>query len=445
MHVSRPGKALAGIVGALTLSAPDSVLLTVRQADSFASPGDLVAASVSADGRYVAFASFARLVPADTNERRDIYVLDRVSETVTLESLSPDGRAREHDSVWPRISGDGRFVVYETMQGGAGPAPLRVIVLRDRWSSTTRILQRGEERPNRDSREPAISSDGRIVVFSSFATNLGDGPDTNRPIEDVFSYDTSTGRFETVNLATDGRQPSSGASFGATVNANGRYVAFTSTSDLDASLENSHRLAFRAANVYVRDREAHVTRRISTGRNGAIPNGASYGAAVDATGRYVAFVSEAANLVSGDGNRCPDVFLHDVQSHATILISRSASGGSANGSSRHPAIAMNGSYVAFQSNASDLICGSRCSDGFRDINLVSDVFLFNRTDQTISRLSTSRQVWMEPSAGPSISGNGTVVAFSSRHPIDANDTGTDFDLFVWTDQTVMLTDRSKER
>jgi Tol biopolymer transport system component len=445
MHVSRPGNALAGILGALTLAAPDSGLLTVRQAESYASPGDLVSASVSADGRYVAFASFARLVPADTNERRDIYVLDRVSGTVTLESFSSDGRSREHDSVWPRISGDGRFVVYETMRAGTGPAPLRVIALRDRWRSTTRILEGGEEPPNRDSREPAISSDGRIVVFSSFATNLGDGPDSNGPIEDVYSYDTSTGRFEIVDFATDGRQPSSGASFGATVNANGRYVAFTSTSDLDATLETSRRQPFRATNVYVRDREARVTTRISTGRNGAIPNGASYGPAIDGTGRYVAFVSEATNLVAGDGNRCPDVFVHDVQSHTTVLISRSASGGSANGPSRNPAIATNGSFVAFQSNASDLICASRCADAFRDINLVSDVFLFNRTDQSIRRLSTSRQVWMEPSAGPGISGNGTVVAFSSRHPIDANDTGNDFDLFVWTDQTVMLTDGSKVR
>jgi Tol biopolymer transport system component len=445
MHVSRPGTALAGIVGALTLWAPDAVLLTVRQADSYATPGDVVAASVSADGRYVAFASFARLVPADTNLRRDIYVLDRVSGTVTLESLSSESGAREFDSVWPRISGDGRFVVYETMQGRIGPAPLRVIVLRDRWRSATRILQRGTEPPNRDSREPAISSDGRIVVFSSFASNLGDGPDTNGPIEDVYSYDTATGRFETVSLTREGPQPSSGASFGATVSANGRYVAFTSTSDLDATLEHSHPPPMRATNVYVRDREARVTTRISTGRNGAIPNGASYGAAVDGTGRFVAFVSEATNLVAGDGNRCPDVFLHDVQSHATFLISRSASGGAANGASRNPAIAMNGSYVAFQSNASDLICASRCSDAVRDINLVSDVFLFDRTAQTISRLSTSRQVWMEASGGPGISGNGTVVAFSSRHPIDATDTANDFDLFVWTDQTVMLTERSKER
>src|SRR5262245_38323713 len=103
MHVSTLRSAVAGIVGALTLSAPDAVLLTVRQADGYATPGDVVAASVSADGRYVAFASFARLVPADTNQRRDIYVLDRVSGTVTLESLASDGSAREHDSLWPRI------------------------------------------------------------------------------------------------------------------------------------------------------------------------------------------------------------------------------------------------------------------------------------------------------------------------------------------------------
>jgi TolB protein len=441
----RPGRALAGIVGALTLSAPEPVLLTVRQADGHASPADLVAASVSTDGRYVAFASFARLVPADTNSRRDIYVLDRVSGTVTIESLAPDGRALAHDSVWPRINGDGRLVVYETMQESPGHVALRVIALRDRWRGTTRILQRGDEPPDRSSREPAISSDGRVVAFSSCATNLGEDIDANGRAEDVYTFDTSTGRFERINVGTDGRQPISGASFAAAVSANGRYVAFTSTSDLDAFPETPHRPPFGVPNVYLRDTEAHVTRRISIGRDGGVANGPSYGAAIGGDGRHVAFVSEATNLVSRDDNRFPDVFLHDVQSRTTLLISRSASGGSANGPSRNPAVATSGNYIAFQSEASDLTCAARCPASTTDINLVSDVFMFDRVSRTTNRISAGRQPWMEPSAAPSIGGTGAVVAFSSRHPIDANDTENDFDLFVWIDQTVKLTDRLRAR
>jgi Tol biopolymer transport system component len=435
---ARPGRALAGIVGALTLSAPESVFLTVRQADGFATPADVAAPSVSADGRYVAFASTARLVPADTNNRGDIYVLDRISGSVTIESLLPDGRASDYDSIWPRISGDGRFVAYESMQENAEHVVLRVIALRDRRRATTRILQRGEL-PDRSSREPAISSDGRVVVFSTSATNLAEDANASRSGEDVYAFDTSTRRFEPINVRTDGRRPVSGASFAPAVSANGRYVAFTSTSDLDSSSEPPSRRPISIANVYWRDTEAHVTRRISIGRDGAIPNGPSYAAAISGDGRHVAFVSEATNLVPHDDNRFADIFLRDVDAGTTVLVSRSASGGSANGASRNPAISMNGHYVAFQSNASDLTCAGRCSDTAKDINLVSDVFLFDCVSRTASRLSTGRQSWMEPSAAPSISGTGAVVAFSSRHPIDADDTQNDFDLFVWLDQTISLT------
>jgi Tol biopolymer transport system component len=441
----RPGRTLAGIVGAVALTAPEPVLLTVRQADRYASSADLVAAAVSTDGRYVAFASFARLVPADTNNRRDIYVLDRVSGTVTLESLAPDGRALAQDSVWPRINGDGHFVVYETMQETADRGTIRVIAFRDRWRATTRILQRGDEPPDRNSREPAISSDGRVVVFSSCATNLGDDADANGAAEDVYAYDTSRGQIERINVATNGRQPLSGASFAAAVSADGRSVAFTSTSDLDTLADTPHRGALSRPNVYLRDRDTRATTRISIGRDGGAANGPSYGAAISGDGRHVAFVSEATNLVWRDENRAPDVFVHDVQSRTTVLISRSVSGGSANGPSSNPAIATNGNHIAFQSQASDLICGGRCPDGARDINLVSDVFLFDRVSATTQRISTGRQSWMEPSAGPSVSGTGAVVAFSSRHPVDANDTENDFDLFVWMDQALTLTYRFRAR
>ena len=394
---------------------------------------------MSADGRYVAFASLARLVPADTNDRRDIYVLDRVSGSVSIESLSPDGRALAHDKEWPRISGDGRFVVYEMLQQTTGRLPVRVIALRDRWRGTTRILQRGGELPDRNSREPAISSDGRVVVFSSCATNLGDDTDGNGSVEDVYAFDISTSRFERINVGTNGSQPLSGASYGATVSADGRYVAFTSTSDLDSSADTSpDRRVSEFASVYIRDRETRVTTRASIGRDGRAANGRSYGAAIDGDARHVAFVSEATNLVSGDDNQFPDVFLHDVHSRTTLLISRSASGGSANGASRSPVIAMNGNYIAFQSDASDLACAGECPRGSKDINLVSDVFVFDTRSGTTVRISTGHQPWMEPSAGPSISGTGAVVAFSSRHPVDANDTANDFDLFVWMDHTLSL-------
>lgn len=441
----RSSRALAAIFGALALSAPEPVFLTVRQADRYATPLDVVAPSVSADGRYIAFASLAALAPEDTNKRSDIYVLDRVAATVTLESLSMDGRVAAIDSVWPRISGDGRFVVYESMQEGSAHVFSRVIALRDRRRGTTRLLQRGEELPDRSSREPVISSDGQVVVFSTAARNLGEGFDATRTAEDVYAFHTSMDRFERINVATDGRPPTTGTAYSPSVSSDGRYVAFTSTSDLDGSDDGARRPRPRLANVYLRDTEAHLTRRISVGRDGAIANGASYAASISGDGRRVAFVSEATNLASRDDNRFSDIFLYDVESRTTLLVSRSASGGSANGPSRSPAISANGRYVAFQSNASDLTCSGRCSDAAKDINLVSDVFLFDSISRSTTRLSTGTQPWMEPSAAPTISATGAVVAFSSRHPVDANDTANDFDLFVWMDQTLSLTYRARAR
>jgi hypothetical protein len=86
----------------------------------------------------------------------------------------------------------------------------------------------------------------------------------------------------------------------------------------------------------------------------------------------------------------------------------------------------NGRFVAFQSEASDLVA-------VEDFNLLWDVFVLDRTTNAITRLSGDRdEAWMEPSSGPSIDATGSVVAFSSRHPTDASDKRNDFDLYVAT-------------
>ena len=417
-------------IAAAALSETPPLLLTVRQADRLATAFDLVAGSISSDGRYVAFVSYARLVASDTNDRSDIYVFDRSNGTVTIETLSADGRASNHDSAWPRISGDGRFLVYETTQDSDGRAPIRVVRLRDRSTGKTQALGRGDDAPNGPSRSPAISSNGRIVVFASCATNLVDGPDANGFAEDIYAYDTETHAIRRVSVDAAGRQPPDGSSFAPTISADGREVAFTSTADFDTATQAPPVSSARAPNVYVRDTQLGVTMRIGLGRGGALPNGRSYDPAISGNGRYVAFVSDASNLTARDENDFPDVFLQDLAARTTTLVSRSVSGGSANGPSAHPAISADGNIVVFQSEASDLICGSRCPAASRDINLVSDVFLSDRQAKTMLCVSSGRQRWMEPSAGAAIDGLGDVVAFSSRHPVAANDVAYDFDLFV---------------
>jgi Tol biopolymer transport system component len=143
------------------------------------------------------------------------------------------------------------------------------------------------------------------------------------------------------------------------------------------------------------------------------------------------FVSDATNLANGDKNNLSDVFLADVQTGVIELVSRSVAGGSGGGASTNPAISDNGDVVVFQSEASNLVCRASCDRSLDDINLLWDIFVFDRRSRGITCLSRDpKTAWMEPSVGPAISGDGTLVAFSSRHPIDSNDVANDFDLFI---------------
>ena len=154
-------------------------------------------------------------------------------------------------------------------------------------------------------------------------------------------------------------------------------------------------------------------------------------AAISEDGRTVAFASRATNLVARDRNNTSDVFLYDVGSRALTLVSRSAGGGAANGTSLNPAVSGDGRFVAFQSDASDMACGRECRAGMDDINLLPDVFLFDRVRGQISCVSQDADgTWLEESGAPAMDTTGAVIAFPSRHPISSLDVLNDFDLFV---------------
>jgi TolB protein len=379
------------------------VFVAIAQRDPQRTFLDPPSVAVSANGRYVAFTSYERLAPADTNDCRDVYVLDRTDGQVTLESLTPDVRAAAADSEHPGISGDGRFVVYQSRGD---------VVLRDRQEGLTTILAAG--------REPSISADGRSVVFSS-----------NGEIDRI---ELPAQRLSRVGIDAGG-PASSGASVSPSVSADGRYVAFASTA-LDPSAAGKRPDGttghYRAlSQVYVSDTVLGVTTRLSKGAGGRPTDGDSWGPVISANGAFVAFVSSATNLVGDDRNRSSDIFLADLRSGSIELVSRSSKRGSANGASRSAALSWDGRFVAFQSEATDLVCSAHCSAADEDINLLWDVFLLDRQTDKMTRVSEDKTGgWMEGSGGPALDGTGEVVAFSSRHPIDGADTKNDFDLFI---------------
>lgn len=416
-------------------------LLTVEQRDRFRDRFGPASVSVSGDGRFLAFHSYARLVDADRDAAADIYLLDRATGKTRLESVERDGEPPRGDCTQPRISADGRWVVFEAALGDGDPAgEIRAdILLRDVAAGTTTRLSRtpAGQPANGRSATPTINADGGSVAFASSATDLVVAEDANGQGQDVYLWRAASGQVERVSLDARHAQSGAGASFAPSISADGRAVAFVSTAPLDGALASPASAAEPgrpAARVFVRNLAAKTTVAIVRAPDGGPALGASWGPSINADGRVVAFVSDAPNLVEQDRNDAADVFLYDATSDRIRSVSTRAGGGTPNHSSGLPVVSADGRFVAFQSVASDIACARRCSDAQIDLNLVGDVFLFDGSSGVTSWVSRGASSgWLEESGGPAIDHSGEVVAFSSRHPVDADDTRGDFDLFLSVD------------
>jgi Tol biopolymer transport system component len=371
------------------------------------------------------------LVAEDSNDVEDLYVLDLDTGDVALETARPGWADRMSGFLQPSISGDGRVITFRALSADpASPAGLGwQIVARDRERAAHQVITLGtaEADGNRRYLSAVVSADGATVVFESLAPRAsGDGGAVQLSLVRL-----RTGATEAVSVAAG----SGGAGHGVTpaVSADGRYIAFMSIDDLTCAPGSCPRATSRnrRADIYVRDTVAGRTSRVTQSASGGEPNGPSSWPSISADGRYVAFTSEASNLVRGDRNGEADVFVHDTFTGRTELISRSPAGHPGNAASRFAVISGDGHTVSFQSLASDLICRKRCSPADRDVNLVWDVFLFDRRLGTMMRVSNGATEWMARSRRPSLDHSGRVLVFSSRQPIDAADVMNDDDLYVW--------------
>ena len=152
---------------------------------------------------------------------------------------------------------------------------------------------------------------------------------------------------------------------------------------------------------------------------------------ISADGRLVAFSSTASNLGTRDRNRLDDIYLHDLETSRSTLVSRSASGSGADGSSSHPTVSSDGRFVVFVSRASNLACARRCRPEASDLNLVEDIYRADTRTGEILRISgMGGEQWWERSVGPAVDATGRVIAFSTRHAISDADSDADFDLRV---------------
>ena len=313
-------------------------------------------AVVSGDGRYVVFSSFAsNLVAGDTNGFLDVFVRDRRTSVTRRVSIGAAGAQANGESFHPVISGDGRYVAFPSFASNlvAGDTNgFQDVFVRDRGTRVTRRVSvgLGGAQANDTSYEPAISADGRYVAFFSNATNLAAG-DTNDTRVGVYVRDRKTQVTRRVSVGL-GRPQANSDCHEPAISGDGRYVAFSSlASNLVAGDTNE------TCDVFVRDRTTQVTRRVSVGPGGAQANGGSGAPSISADGRYVAFYSNASNLVAGDTNETADVFVRDRKTQVTRRVSVGPGGAQANNVSCIPAISADGRYVAFYSIASNLVAG----------------------------------------------------------------------------------------
>jgi len=320
--------------------------------------------SISADGRYVAFSSEAtNLVPGDTNGKEDVFVRDRDTGTTTRVSVDSSGVQGDGNSFAPSISADGRFVAFASGATNLVPGDtngLRDVFVHDRDTGTNTLVSVDSSgvQGNIQSWVPSISADGRYVAFSSEATNLVPG-DTNGYF-DVFVHDRDTGTTTRVSVDSSGVQGDGGSGVGG-LSADGRYVAFGSAAtNLVPGDTNGE------VDVFVHDRDTGTTTRVSVDSSGVQGDDGSWSESLSADGRYVAFDSAATTLVPGDTNGNSDVFVHDRDSDSTTRVGMSSFGHQGNEGSWAPAISADGHFVAFQSNATNLVPGDTNgrTDGF---------------------------------------------------------------------------------
>jgi Tol biopolymer transport system component len=335
-------------------------------------PGNYVSNhSISADGRYVAFESLAtNLVIGDTNASADIFVHDWVTGETNRVSVASDGTQANNHSFFPSLSDDGRYVAFNSFASNLITGDTNGwgdIFVHDRLTGETTIASVASEgaQANNNTDYLAISGNGRYVVFQSYASNLVEG-DTNGT-SDFFVHDRVTSLTTRISVASDGTQANGASNLWPSVSDDGRYIAFISEAsnlvvgDNNYYCDTDHDGIYNdnCPDIFVHDQITGETWRVSVSSDGTEGNGWSWFPSISADGHYVAFSSNSSNLVAGDTNNfcdwnydgilenCFDGFVHDLVTGQTTRISVSSSGTQSNGASGDVSISANGNYVFF--------------------------------------------------------------------------------------------------
>jgi Tol biopolymer transport system component len=420
------GTAHAASAATTATSGPDTRLVSVA-ADGGAANGAADRPQISGDGRYVTFDSDAtNLTTGTPTVVRRVYRRDLASGTTQVVSASSTGRAAGAWSSFSWPSDDGHLVAFvsDDLSLAATTAAARSVYVRDLSAARTELVSVSSTgRPgNGASSRPMMSPDGRFVAFSSFSSNLS--PAGGNGQEQVYLRDRVAGTTRLVSVAAGGGLGNN-RSYRGMVSADGRFVAFSSfatnlTAGADPAVES----------IFVRDLVAGTTTRVTVrpdGRPAPLGGSRPY---LSPNGRYVVFNSYDP-LVPSDTDTRDDVYVYDRATGAMERQSTAVGGGGPNSDSLRGFVTDDGTRSVFNSYATNLTVNDRNSAG--------DVFLRDRTSGTTKLLSVS---WYGGGADaesyrPVTSNDGSVVAYLSRaRNLVVGDPSTDWQVYAVSPATV---------
>jgi len=328
----------------------DTVELVSHSVTGVAGNGDSSLAVISADGVWIAFLSVADNLTTDTNGSvADVFLYNRLESTIELVSVSATGEQSLSAADNPDINANGRYVTFDTIGNlapGAG-ATVRNVLRRDNWRNTTELVSRTPDgmAGNDMSFNAQMSANGERIVFVSMASDLVATPTVGK---DSFLYDAALGETTLLSLNDQGNA-GDGTSYFPTISGDGRVAAFHSFADNLASSDAAGR-----ADIFLRDLQTGLIELISSAPLGMPADSDSIHPALDFNGNRVAYLTFAGNLVANSAQGRADAVLFDRTTATTTLLSQADDGSGGNGDSAGPSISLDGVTQVLSSRATNL-------------------------------------------------------------------------------------------
>ncbi|MFK8114027.1 MAG: S8 family serine peptidase [Rubripirellula sp.] len=373
------------------------ISLTEEQPDRSVFPTD-----ASTDGRFTLIHSVGQDAGGSPFSQTDLFVYDNQLETIEFITENVGGSRLLGRISGSAISGDGRYVVYEStapnLVPGGNPGEVSNIYLHDRFDRTTRLLSVGFDFSSSSGFDPSITADGRLVAFNSFAGNLV--PTDSNNAQDLFLFDTVTEQLTIGSVTVDGQQGNSGSS--GSISDDGRFLFLTSSAD---------NLTGQGTNeVFIRlERATGANILIRPTSTGEALNDSIDSIAISGDGRYIAFSTPASNVIPASNASGFDFnsYLFDLDSGDVRQLNVDLSGQSADGFSFVSDISFDGRFVVFHSFSTDIVPGGTSG--------AQHGFLFDRqtgTNQLVTKNDNGEEAQGTSNSGI-ISGNGAQIAFAS--------------------------------